>query len=146
MRRVAQRRSDKPGQSKFEAKKKIIKEAVFTALIYSPADAQTHAECDEHKEAMRQAKQKSAEPKPRVAVSGGVHDIEGEPPEVVHQLLVIMGGIGKNVKSMAEENTFPTVVARLTSLEKKMGRLIEQVAAISLKVPVDEVGSGGGRR
>jgi hypothetical protein len=100
---------------KFAAKQAFLKDAVFTALLFSAEDADAHAACADHQQKIAAIQQKTALPIP-VGLRADGGDVE----KLANQLVTVMGNIGKHVTSLSEKNSFDSMEQRLTRIEQKL--------------------------
>ena len=100
---------------KFNAKQTFLKDAVFTALLFSAEDAAAHAACADHEQKIAAIQQKTAVPIP-VGLRADGGDVEN----LANQLVTVMGNIGKHVNSLSEKNSFDSMEQRLTRIEQKL--------------------------
>ena len=129
---------------KFTAKQTFLKDAVFTALLFSAEYADAHAACADHQHKIEAIQQKTVVPIPVDLLADG-----GDVEKLANQLVTVMGNIGKHVTSLTEKNSFDSMEQRLTHIEQKLIDFEFSLDAICrhLKVkkePRKPDGSGGG--
>jgi hypothetical protein len=100
---------------KLSAKQAFLKDAVFTALLFSAEDADAHAAGADHQQKIAAIQQKTAVP-----IAVGLRADGGNVEQLASRLVTVMGNIGVHVERMAEKNSVDSMEQRLTRIEQKL--------------------------